>query len=102
MKRWPITSLHPFGSLECEIGSVYELSTQTKAIFADNNVSDGDFSEAVQSCLPSFPFRLEADSSRLDLREDALTFTIDPKDSNSKILHIVLKKFRNLFILLRA
>ncbi|KAI7887622.1 uncharacterized protein EV154DRAFT_573678 [Mucor mucedo] len=82
MKRWPITSLHPFGTLERELGSVYELSTQTKAIFADNNVTDCDFSEAVLSCLPSIPFHLEADASRRDLRSDTLTFTIDPKGSN--------------------
>lgn len=82
MKRWPITSLHPFGTLERELGSVYELSTQTKAIFADNNVTDSDFSDAVKSCLPSIPFALEADKSRRDLREDTITFTIDPKGSN--------------------
>ncbi|KAI9269424.1 hypothetical protein EDC94DRAFT_598818 [Helicostylum pulchrum] len=82
MKRWPITSLHPFGTLERELGSVYELSTQTKAIFADNNVTDCEFAEAVQSCLPSIPFDLEADTSRRDLRQDTLTFTIDPKGSN--------------------
>lgn len=84
MKRWPITSLHPFGTLERELGSVYELSTQTKAIFADNNVTDCDFTEIVQSCLPSIPFNLEADDSRRDLRQDTTTFTIDPKGSNGK------------------
>jgi protein SSD1 len=100
MKRWPITSLHPFGSLEREIGSVYQLSTQTKAIFADNNVSDGDFSEAVQSCLPSLPFHLEADSSRRDLRQDTLTFTIDPKGSNGKIMFTGLKQLEAYLFLL--
>jgi exoribonuclease R len=84
MKRWPITSLHPFGTLERELGSVYELSTQTKAIFADNNVTDCDFSEAVTSCLPNLPFNLVSDESRRDLREDTLCFTIDPKGSNGK------------------
>ena len=84
MKRWPITSLHPFGTLEREIGSVYELSTQTKAIYADNNVTDSDFTEIVRSCLPTIPFALEIDSSRRDLREDTITFTIDPAGSNGK------------------
>lgn len=85
MKRWPITSLHPFGTLERELGSVYELSTQTKAIFADNNVTDTDFTEAVKSCLPSIPFTmLDTDPSHRDLRDDTLTFTIDPKGSNGK------------------
>jgi len=86
MKRWPITSLHPFGTLERELGSVYELSTQTKAIFADNNVTDSEFSEAVASCLPNLPFNLASDDSRRDLREDTLCFTIDPKGSNGKYM----------------
>lgn len=86
MKRWPITSLHPFGTLERELGSVYELSTQTKAIFADNNVTDSEFSEAVSSCLPNLPFNLASDDSRRDLREDTLCFTIDPKGSNGKYM----------------
>lgn len=94
MKRWPITSLHPFGTLERELGSVYELSTQTKAIFADNNVTDCDFSEAVTSCLPSIPFDLEADHSRRDLRMDTVTFTIDPKGSNGKLHLCLLPKER--------
>lgn len=90
MKRWPITSLHPFGTLERELGSVYELSTQTKAIFADNNVTDSDFSEAVQSCLPSIPFNLEeTDASRRDLRHDTVTFTIDTEGSDGKFFFIV-------------
>ncbi|KAK4519063.1 uncharacterized protein ATC70_009293 [Mucor velutinosus] len=82
MKRWPITSLHPFGTLERELGSVYELSTQTKAIFADNNVTDSEFSDAVYSCLPNLPFNLDSDDSRRDLRGDTVCFTIDPKGSN--------------------
>lgn len=82
MKRWPITSLHPFGTLEKELGSVYDLSTQTKAILADNNVTDSEFSEAVQSCLPSIPFNLVAEDSRRDLRDDTFVFTVDPKHSN--------------------
>lgn len=89
MKRWPITSLHPFGTLERELGSVYKLSTQTKAIFADNNVTDGEFSEAVSSCLPNLPFNLASDDSRRDLRDDTVCFTIDPKDSNGKCIPIL-------------
>jgi protein SSD1 len=98
-KRWPITSLHPFGSLEEEIGSVYELETQTKAILADNNVTNSEFSEAVQSCLPplSFDCGSDIDNSRRDLRDNTVTFTIDPKGSNGK-MHILLNKVRILFV----
>lgn len=83
MKRWPITSLHPFGTLERELGSVYELTTQTKAILADNNVTDSEFSEAVMGCLPTLPFSMVGDESRRDLR-DSVTFTIDSANSEGK------------------
>ncbi|OAD70816.1 hypothetical protein PHYBLDRAFT_114861, partial [Phycomyces blakesleeanus NRRL 1555(-)] len=79
IKRWPITSLHPFGTLERELGSIYDLSTQTQAILADNNVSDSPFSDAVESCVPP-PFRYEHTDDRRDLRECRL-FTIDPAGS---------------------
>ncbi|KAI9248632.1 hypothetical protein BY458DRAFT_560110 [Sporodiniella umbellata] len=83
-KRWPITSLHPFGSLEEEIGSVHELKTQIKAILADNNVTNSEFSEAVQSCMPplSFDCGQDTNQSRRDLRGFTNCLTIDPKGSN--------------------
>ncbi|KAI8098895.1 uncharacterized protein BX664DRAFT_354405 [Halteromyces radiatus] len=87
IKRWPITSLHPFGTLEKELGSVYELSTQTKAIYADNNITDTDFSEAVYNCLPPGDFEASVDNntSTTNKRRDftgVRCFTIDPKGSN--------------------
>ncbi|KAI9031906.1 hypothetical protein CLU79DRAFT_831148 [Phycomyces nitens] len=80
IKRWPITSLHPFGTLEHELGSIYDLSTQTQAILADNNVNNAPFSEAVESCVPP-PFHYEPSEDRRDLR-DFRVFTIDPAGSN--------------------
>ncbi|KAI8978961.1 hypothetical protein BDB01DRAFT_852185 [Pilobolus umbonatus] len=81
MKRWPITSLHPFGNLERELGSVYEISTQTKAILADDNVTDTPFNQNVENCFPALPFEPPVDVSRRDLR-DLIILTIDPKKSN--------------------
>ncbi|ORX58176.1 RNB-domain-containing protein [Hesseltinella vesiculosa] len=86
IKRWPITSLHPFGTLEKELGSVHDLGTQTKAIYADNNVTDADFSQAVYDCLPPAPFEASVDDPSPTTKRRDFTgvrcFTIDPKDSN--------------------
>lgn len=35
IKRWPITSLHPFGTLVEELGDVGEIESETKAILKD-------------------------------------------------------------------
>lgn len=61
IKRWPITSLHPFGTLERELGRIEDLDVQTQAILADNNVTDTEFSEAVRQCLPSIPYEISAE-----------------------------------------
>ncbi|KAG0174502.1 hypothetical protein DFQ30_004135 [Apophysomyces sp. BC1015] len=83
IKRWPITSLHPFGTLERELGSITDLNVQIMAILADNNITDTDFSEQVHKCLPSLPFEFAEipDETRRDLR-DIRTFTVDPVGSS--------------------
>ncbi|KAI7901823.1 uncharacterized protein BX663DRAFT_512534 [Cokeromyces recurvatus] len=45
IKRWPITSLHPFGVLEGELGHVQDVTVQIKAILADNNLAAQAYSE---------------------------------------------------------
>jgi protein SSD1 len=84
IKRWPITSLHPFGTLENELGAITDLDVQIKAILADNNVSDVPFSDAVMECVPPSPFKFTPpeDGSRRDLTVDGhRMITIDPKGS---------------------
>ncbi|KAI7887119.1 RNB-domain-containing protein [Lichtheimia hyalospora FSU 10163] len=81
IKRWPITSLHPFGYLERELGQVSELDVQIMAILADNNVTDSEFGEAVMACLPSIPAQLPDTSDRRDCTQMNL-FTIDPTNSS--------------------
>ncbi|ORZ17063.1 hypothetical protein BCR42DRAFT_490992 [Absidia repens] len=83
IKRWPITSLHPFGTLERELGHISKLDVQTMAILADNNVTHTEFSEQVNKCLPSIPY----DYSPIpdDIRRnftDVRVFTIDPVNSD--------------------
>ncbi|CAM0142981.1 hypothetical protein VKS41_006268 [Umbelopsis sp. WA50703] len=90
IKRWPITSLHPFGVLEREIGQVSDMEVQTMALLADNNVTDSDFSEPVMSCLPELPWTAtdEDIADRRDCR-DLIMFTLD-EDTNSEILERAL------------
>ncbi|KAI7885645.1 RNB-domain-containing protein [Lichtheimia hyalospora FSU 10163] len=77
IKRWPITSLHPFGTLERELGAIDDLSVQTQAILADNNVTDTDFPEAVMGCLPSLPYTVDDETiaKRRDM-QSVRVFTI--------------------------
>ncbi len=47
IKRWPITSLHPFGTLVEQLGRMGDLKVETDALLRDNNFSSDEFSEAV-------------------------------------------------------
>ncbi|GAA5811745.1 hypothetical protein MFLAVUS_005188 [Mucor flavus] len=85
IKRWPITSLHPFGTLERELGAITDLDVQIKAILADANVSDHIFNDVVMECVPPSPFQFTPpqDGSRRDLTVDSdhRMITIDPTGS---------------------
>jgi exoribonuclease R len=89
IKRWPITSLHPFGVLERQIGLVSDITVQTQALLADNNVTDSEFSEAVMNCLPELPWTPE-ESDLEDRREfkDIRIFTIE-EQKQGMITHVV-------------
>lgn len=58
IKRWPITSLHPFGTLVEELGAIGDIETETSALLKDCNFSAEDFSDAVNKCLPPLPFSI--------------------------------------------
>ena len=77
--------MHPFGTLERELGVIEDLNIQTKAILADNNVTDTEFSEAVHSCLPSIPYQIEADTleSRREMK-DVRVFTLENANAEGK------------------
>ncbi|KAI8985503.1 hypothetical protein BDB01DRAFT_788489 [Pilobolus umbonatus] len=82
IKRWPITSLHPFGTLEKELGLITDLDVQIKAILADNNVTDAPFSDAVMQCVPPTPFSFSSSPDRRDLvAEKHQMITLDPPGS---------------------
>uniref|UniRef100_A0A1D1YDW5 DIS3-like exonuclease 2 n=1 Tax=Anthurium amnicola TaxID=1678845 RepID=A0A1D1YDW5_9ARAE len=79
IKRWPITSLHPFGTLVTQIGEIGGIDVETEALLKDNNVSSEEFHENVTKCLPITPWTIPEKEFeiRRDLRATRI-FTIDP------------------------
>ncbi|CAG8612066.1 7914_t:CDS:10 [Paraglomus occultum] len=82
IKRWPITSLHPFGTLVTQLGDIGDINVETDALLKDNNVISEDFNENVLKCLPTMPWQISEKEieTRRDLR-DRRIFTIDPPTS---------------------
>jgi len=80
IKRWPITSLHPFGSLVEELGEIGNIEAETNALLKDCGFTDETFSENVAKCLPPVPWTIP--QTEIDARKDfrqCRVFTIDPE-----------------------
>ena len=82
IKRWPITSLHPFGTLVEQLGEMGDLKVETDALLRDNNFGSDEFSDAVMKNIGFEDWSVASESestitSRRDFREET-TFTIDP------------------------
>lgn len=82
IKRWPITSLHPFGTLVEQLGEMGDLRVETDALLRDNNFGPDDFSDAVIKSIGFDDWSVENDdpevlANRRDFRSET-TFTIDP------------------------
>jgi protein SSD1 len=85
IKRWPITSLHPFGTLVEQLGEMGDLRVETDALLRDNNFASDEFSDAVTKSVGWDDWSLEKEdeaslAARRDLREERV-FTIDPTGS---------------------
>lgn len=81
IKRWPITSLHPFGTLVEQLGRMGDLKVETDALLRDNNFSSDEFSDAVLRSVGLQDWSLakedeESLAARRDFREENV-FTID-------------------------
>lgn len=79
IKRHPISSLHPFGTLVEELGPIGDIEVETSALLKDCNFPTEDFTENVLKCLPPTPWTIPEREfeSRKDLRGERI-FTIDP------------------------
>lgn len=80
IKRHPISSLHPFGTLVEELGPIGDIEVETSALLKDCNFPTEDFTESVIKCLPPLPWTIPEREFeiRKDLRGDRV-FTIDPE-----------------------
>lgn len=81
IKRWPITSLHPFGTLVEQLGPMGDLKVETDALLRDNNFSSDEFSDAVLRSVGLQEWSVakeeeDAIASRRDFRSEK-TFTVD-------------------------
>lgn len=65
IRRWPANALHPFGTLDREIGLIGELVSEEKAILADNNIHNDGFSEQSLKCLPAVPWPIPIQEMKL-------------------------------------
>ncbi|KAL4905995.1 hypothetical protein BDW74DRAFT_167617 [Aspergillus multicolor] len=84
IKRWPITSLHPFGTLVEQLGEMGDLKVETEALLRDNNFGSDEFTDAVLKSIgwENWSVASEADlSSRRDFRQET-TFTVEPSGTN--------------------
>ncbi|KAG6816929.1 hypothetical protein H0H87_001631 [Tephrocybe sp. NHM501043] len=80
IKRHPISSLHPFGTLVEELGPIGDIEVETSALLKDCNFPTEDFTENVLKCLPPLPWTIPERELevRKDLRSERI-FTIDPE-----------------------
>jgi exoribonuclease R len=65
IRRWSPTSLHPFGTLDREIGLIGELVSEEQAILADNNIHNDGFTEQSLKCLPAVPWPIPIQETKL-------------------------------------
>ncbi|KIK68095.1 hypothetical protein GYMLUDRAFT_36925 [Collybiopsis luxurians FD-317 M1] len=80
IKRHPISSLHPFGTLVEELGPIGDIEVETSALLKDCNFPTEEFTDNVIKCLPPIPWSIPERELevRKDLREDRV-FSIDPE-----------------------
>lgn len=81
IKRWPITSLHPFGTLVEQLGKMGDLKVETDALLRDNNFSSDDFSDAVLRSVGLQDWSVAKEdeavvAARRDFRDEKI-FTLD-------------------------
>ncbi|KAH7914175.1 SSD1 protein [Hygrophoropsis aurantiaca] len=82
IKRHPISSLHPFGTLAEELGPIGDIEVETSALLKDCNFPTEEFTDSVLKCLPPTPWTVPEREyeARKDLREERI-FTIDPESA---------------------
>ncbi|KAI1433362.1 hypothetical protein GGR50DRAFT_705547 [Xylaria sp. CBS 124048] len=94
IKRWPITSLHPFGTLVEQLGKMGDFKVETDALLRDNNFSSDEFSEAVLRNVGNQDWSIAKEDetvikSRRDFRyEKTFTFDLAGTDELGNAVHV--------------
>ncbi|CCH60132.1 hypothetical protein TBLA_0C03280 [Henningerozyma blattae CBS 6284] len=73
IKRWPITSLHPFGILIAELGKIDDPNIEIDSIFRDNNFPGNEYSDQ-RNTVKEKPILLAKSISK-ELLKDRVDFT---------------------------
>jgi protein SSD1 len=81
IKRWPITSLHPFGTLVEKLGKMGDLKVETDALLRDNNFASDEFADAVLRSIGLQDWTIAKEdeaaiAARRDFRNEKV-FTLD-------------------------
>lgn len=94
IKRWPITSLHPFGTLVEQLGRMGDLKVETDALLRDNNFSSDEFSEAVLRSVGLQDWSLAKEeeaalAARRDFRDEkVVTLDLNGSPELANAIHI--------------
>ncbi|GJC93536.1 RNB domain-containing protein [Colletotrichum higginsianum] len=94
IKRWPITSLHPFGTLVEQLGRMGDLKVETDALLRDNNFSSDEFSEAVLRSVGLQDWSLDKEdeaalAARRDFRDEkVVTLDLNGSPELANAIHI--------------
>lgn len=93
IKRWPITSLHPFGTLLETLGPMGNIEVETKALLRDNNFPVDEFPDNVKKNLEFEDWTFESEDkeqlqTRKDFRDEFLfTIIAKPDDITDHAYH---------------
>ena len=99
IKRWPITSLHPFGTLVEQLGEMGDIKIETDALLRDNNFGPDDFADAVIKSVGFDNWSLEGEveaalQGRKDFRSDQV-FTITSTGQTASDIGYHVKTIRD-------
>lgn len=88
IKRWPITSLHPFGTLVEELGNMGDVNVETEALLRDNNFLSEDFSDSILNTVNAIDEEIDPEmEQRKDFREERI-FSVEA-ESDREICNAV-------------
>ncbi|ODV78722.1 RNB-domain-containing protein [Suhomyces tanzawaensis NRRL Y-17324] len=92
IKRWPITSLHPFGTLVSKLGKIEDASTEIDSILRDNNFlcdeyPDDDITSTNTYDIPSIDPELK-NSERVEFLNDYIIAFTQTNEFVDHALHV--------------